>query len=79
MGFALETNNEEENALTKLNKKNLNMIVLNSLQDKGAGFSYDTNKITILDNKGGIEYFDLQTKEKVAENILKSIHERIKT
>lgn len=79
VGFALETNNEEENALTKLNNKNLNMIVLNSLQDKGAGFSYDTNKITILDNKGGIEYFDLQTKEKVAENILKSIHERIKT
>lgn len=79
VGFALETNNEEENALIKLNKKNLNMIVLNSLQDKGAGFSYDTNKITILDNKGGIEYFDLQTKEKVAENILKSIHERIKT
>lgn len=79
VGFALETNNEEKNALTKLNKKNLNMIVLNSLQDKGAGFSYDTNKITILDNKGGIEYFDLQTKEKVAENILKSIHERIKT
>lgn len=79
VGFALETNNEEENALTKLNKKNLNMIVLNSLQDKGAGFSYDTNKITILDNKGDIEYFDLQTKEKVAENILKSIHERIKT
>lgn len=79
VGFALETNNEEENALTKLNKKNLNLIVLNSLQDKGAGFSYDTNKITILDNKGGIEYFDLQTKEKVAENILKSIHERIKT
>lgn len=79
VGFALETNNEEENALTKLNKKNLNMIVLNSLQDKGAGFSYNTNKITILDNKGGIEYFDLQTKEKVAENILKSIHERIKT
>lgn len=79
VGFALETNNEEENALTKLNKKNLNMIVLNSLQDKGAGFSYDTNKITILDNKGGIEYFDLQTKKKVAENILKSIHERIKT
>lgn len=79
VGFALETNNEEENALTKLNKKNLNMIVLNSLQDKGAGFSYDTNKITILDNKGGIEYFDLQTKEKVAQNILKSIHERIKT
>lgn len=79
VGFALETNNEEENAFTKLNKKNLNMIVLNSLQDKGAGFSYDTNKITILHNKGGIEYFDLQTKEKVAENILKSIHERIKT
>lgn len=79
VGFALETNNEEENALTKLNKKNLNMIVLNSLQDKGAGFSFDTNKITILDNMGGIEYFDLQTKEKVAENILKSIHERIKT
>lgn len=79
VGFALETNNEEENALTKLNKKNLNMIILNSLQDKGAGFSFDTNKITILDNMGGIEYFDLQTKEKVAENILKSIHERIKT
>ncbi|MCO6564876.1 MAG: bifunctional phosphopantothenoylcysteine decarboxylase/phosphopantothenate--cysteine ligase CoaBC [Apibacter sp.] len=79
VGFALETNNEEENALKKLQQKNLNMIVLNSLQDKGAGFSYDTNKITILDNKGNIEYFDLQTKEKVAENILKSIHEKIKT
>jgi phosphopantothenoylcysteine decarboxylase / phosphopantothenate---cysteine ligase len=77
VGFALETNNEEENALKKLQQKNLNMIILNSLQDKGSGFSYDTNKITILDNKGIIEYFDLQTKEKVAENILKSIHKRI--
>lgn len=79
VGFALETNDEENNALKKLQKKNLDMIVLNSLRDDGAGFSYDTNKITILDKQGNIEYFDLQTKEKVAVNILNSIHVRIKT
>ena len=49
VGFALETNNEEENAINKLVRKNLDFIVLNSLQDKGAGFNHNTNKVTIID------------------------------
>ena len=52
VGFALETNNEKEYAMRKLRKKNADMIVLNSLNDKGAGFGHDTNKITIFEKKG---------------------------
>ena len=69
VGFALETNQERENAERKLTKKNLDFIVLNSLNDKGAGFGYDTNKITILDKNGECE-FPLKSKLQVAEDII---------
>ncbi|WP_128331436.1 bifunctional phosphopantothenoylcysteine decarboxylase/phosphopantothenate--cysteine ligase CoaBC [Apibacter sp. HY039] len=77
VGFALETNDEESNALKKLKKKNLDAIILNSLQDKGAGFKSDTNKITIFDKTESKEIFSLKSKEEVAEDILKYIHSRI--
>lgn len=69
MGFALETNNEVENAQSKLQRKNFDMIVLNSLQDKGAGFRYDTNKITVFNKEGNKFEFDLKHKDEVAEDI----------
>lgn len=69
VGFALETQNEEENAKGKLEKKNLDMIVLNSLRDEGAGFKNDTNKIKIF-TKTGKQEFSLKSKEKVAGDIL---------
>ena len=59
IGFALETNDEEINALSKMQRKNLDMIVLNSLNDKGAGFSVDTNKVTILDKAGDKTVYEL--------------------
>jgi len=77
IGFALETDNELENANKKLNEKNLNFIVLNSLQEEGAGFKYDTNKITIIDKNNNIQKFELKTKQKVAEDILNKIVELI--
>jgi len=70
VGFALETNNEIENAKGKLIKKNLDFIVLNSLQDKGAGFKHETNKITILDKYNKITKFELKDKRLVAKDIL---------
>lgn len=70
IGFALETNNEDKNAMDKLVKKNADMIVLNSLNDEGAGFGYDTNKITIFE-KGGKEFrFDIKSKADVAKDIV---------
>ena len=69
VGFALETQNEEENAKGKLEKKNLDMIVLNSLRDEGAGFKNDTNKIKIL-TKTDLKEFSLKFKEDVAKDIL---------
>lgn len=69
VGFALETQNEEENAKGKLEKKNLDMIVLNSLRDEGAGFKNDTNKIKIF-TKTGKKEFDLKSKDEVAVDIL---------
>ncbi|NML72138.1 bifunctional phosphopantothenoylcysteine decarboxylase/phosphopantothenate--cysteine ligase CoaBC [Chryseobacterium sp. RP-3-3] len=69
VGFALETQNEEENAKGKLEKKNLDMIVLNSLRDEGAGFKNDTNKIKIF-TKTEKKEFDLKSKNKVAVDIL---------
>lgn len=69
-GFALETNNELEHAKGKLKRKNLDFIVLNSLQDKGAGFGHNTNKITIIDKHNNIEKFELKTKAEVAEDIV---------
>ncbi len=77
VGFALETQNEEENAQGKLRKKNLDMIVLNSLRDEGAGFKNDTNRIKILTNDE-IRTFDLKSKTEVAADILNFAEERMK-
>jgi phosphopantothenoylcysteine decarboxylase/phosphopantothenate--cysteine ligase len=73
IGFALETNNAEKNALKKLKEKNLDMIVLNSLSNKKSGFEYDTNKITIINKSGKKKSFSLQSKFQVANNILTEI------
>ena len=70
IGFALETNDEESNAIKKLVQKNLDYIVLNSLQDKGAGFGHDTNKVTILSRNGEKRSFGLKTKKEVARDII---------
>lgn len=70
IGFALETNNEEQNALDKIKKKNLDYIVLNSLNDSGAGFQHDTNKIAILDKSGSRKNFDLKNKTEVSKDII---------
>ncbi|HEY9534492.1 MAG TPA: bifunctional phosphopantothenoylcysteine decarboxylase/phosphopantothenate--cysteine ligase CoaBC [Mucilaginibacter sp.] len=69
VGFALETHNEEQNAIDKLKKKNLDFIVLNSLGDAGAGFATDTNKITIIDRNLHQTAFGLKSKEAVAKDI----------
>lgn len=76
VGFALETQNEEENAKAKFEKKNLDMIVLNSLRDEGAGFKNDTNKIKIFTRTEKKE-FDLKSKEDVAKDILDCIEAQI--
>jgi len=68
-GFALETDNEVDNARKKLTKKNLDFIVLNSLHDKGAGFGHDTNKVTIIDRNGNIDTGELKSKQAVAKDI----------
>jgi phosphopantothenoylcysteine decarboxylase / phosphopantothenate---cysteine ligase len=73
IGFALETENEIENAKAKIQKKNLDLIVLNSLQDEGAGFGKSTNKVTFIDNVFNIEPLDLKTKEEVADDILNKV------
>ncbi|MBP1645653.1 MAG: phosphopantothenoylcysteine decarboxylase [Bacteroidetes bacterium] len=73
VGFALETNDELENAKKKLINKNLDFIVLNSLNDKGAGFGTPTNKITIIDKNQKIEHFKLKTKEEVAVDIVNKL------
>lgn len=77
VGFALETNNELENAKSKLKRKNLDLIVLNSLNDKGAGFKKPTNKITIIDEKDEILEFGLKSKQEVAKDIFKEILKKI--
>lgn len=73
VGFALETNDEEQNALLKLQKKNLDFIVLNSLRDSGSGFQHDTNKIKILDKSGTIFTYDLKPKTAVAVDIVNKL------
>jgi len=73
IGFALETENEQEHAIQKLQKKNLDLIVLNSLKDEGAGFKGDTNKITLIDKKLEIKTFELKTKSEVAADICQKI------
>jgi len=78
VGFALETNNELENAKGKLKRKNLDAIILNSLQDKGAGFAKDTNKITFIDKEFNEKAFKLKSKVAVALDIMNEIVNRIK-
>lgn len=75
-GFALETDNEASNAVEKLERKNLDLIVLNSMRDKGAGFGTDTNKITIIDREGSHPY-PLKSKTEVAADIVDSIQSRL--
>jgi len=77
IGFALETENELQNAREKLKKKNFDLIVLNSLNDAGAGFDYDTNKVTIIDRDNNIHNFGLKTKDEVASDILRFVTEKI--
>ncbi|MDR7370482.1 bifunctional phosphopantothenoylcysteine decarboxylase/phosphopantothenate--cysteine ligase CoaBC [Flavobacterium aquidurense] len=73
IGFALETQNEIENAKLKIRKKNLDLIVLNSLQDEGAGFKKETNKVTFIDRNFEIEPMELKSKESVAVDILNKV------
>ena len=73
IGFALETENEIENAKLKVQKKNLDLIVLNSLQDQGAGFGCSTNKVTFIDKDFNVEPMELKSKEAVANDILNKI------
>jgi phosphopantothenoylcysteine decarboxylase/phosphopantothenate--cysteine ligase len=73
IGFALETDNEVKNAKSKLIRKNCDMIVLNSLNDSGAGFGHDTNKVSILDRHNNITTFELKSKAEVANDILQAI------
>ena len=77
VGFALETHNEEQNALRKMQQKGLDMIVLNSLQDAGAGFGTDTNKVTIYHADGSCSPLPLMAKEEVAKAIVDEIKDRI--
>jgi len=74
IGFALETNNEEANAVSKMERKNFDFIVLNSLQDDQAGFGYDTNKISILFRSGDKKEFELKNKISVAQDIVSEIY-----
>jgi len=73
VGFALETNNELENAIKKLKSKNLDLIVLNSLNDKGAGFGRDTNKVTLINKNDNIINFTLKSKSEVSQDIMNEI------
>ena len=73
VGFALETDDELENAISKLKRKNLDIIVLNSLKENGAGFGFDTNRITIIDKNNIIDKFELKSKEEAAKDILNKI------
>lgn len=77
VGFALETENGLANASEKIEKKNFDLIVLNSLKDAGAGFGHDTNKVTIIDKKGAQKNFDLKSKKEVARDIVVEIIDRI--
>ncbi|MCP1382380.1 bifunctional phosphopantothenoylcysteine decarboxylase/phosphopantothenate--cysteine ligase CoaBC [Runella salmonicolor] len=79
VGFALETDNELENALGKLKSKNLDLIVLNSLNDKGAGFAHDTNKITVIEANGTVHSFELKSKTDVAQDILQLVAGKLHT
>jgi phosphopantothenoylcysteine decarboxylase/phosphopantothenate--cysteine ligase len=77
IGFAMETQNEKENAIKKLKKKNLDFIVLNSLREKNAGFKHDTNKVSILTRNGEILDFPLKSKKEVAADIFDLIEKLV--
>tara|TARA_R110002072_G_scaffold4832_6_gene33507 strand:+ start:676 stop:1881 length:1206 start_codon:yes stop_codon:yes gene_type:complete len=77
VGFALETEAELEHAQQKIKSKNFDLIVLNSLNDKGAGFGHDTNKITIIDNQNNIQHFELKSKREVAKDIINAIVQKL--
>jgi len=78
VGFALETDKEEQNASKKLASKNLDLIILNSLNDEGAGFGVDTNKITVIDRSNNIDKFELKSKVDVAGDILDKVETLLK-
>ena len=77
VGFALETNDEIKNAKKKIKNKNLDFIVLNSLNEDGAGFGYDTNKISIIDNQDNITRFNIKAKKDVAVDIVEALIRRL--
>lgn len=77
VGFALETEQEQANALKKLETKNFDLIVLNSLNDSGAGFGHDTNKITIIDRNQEVKRFELKDKKAVAKDIVNAIVQKL--
>ena len=77
IGFALETEAEIEHAQQKIKSKNFDLIVLNSLNDKGAGFGHDTNKVTIIDNQNNIQHFELKSKREVAKDIINAIVQKL--
>lgn len=78
VGFALETNDELKHAKGKLEKKNFDLVVLNSLNDKGAGFQFNTNKITIVNRNNKITKFELKGKDEVADDIIEEIQKLLK-
>jgi phosphopantothenoylcysteine decarboxylase/phosphopantothenate--cysteine ligase len=77
VGFALETNNEIENGKGKLERKNLNLLVLNSLNDKGAGFGHDTNKVTFIEPNNKFTHFELKDKSEMVKDILDKIENNL--
>jgi phosphopantothenoylcysteine decarboxylase/phosphopantothenate--cysteine ligase len=78
VGFALETDNELANALIKLGSKNLDLIVLNSLNDEGAAFGHDTNKVTLIDRNQRVQTFGLKSKREVARDIVTAIANQLR-
>ncbi|GGZ28443.1 phosphopantothenoylcysteine decarboxylase [Echinicola pacifica] len=79
IGFALETSNENQNALSKLERKNFDLVILNSMNDQGAGFKHDTNKVTIFHKDGKIHRTELMSKTDIAKEIVKSIEKIFST
>ena len=73
VGFALETQDALQNGMEKLQRKNLDLIVINTLEDKGAGFAGDTNKITLVDKQNNVSHFDLKSKTEIANDIVNKI------
>jgi phosphopantothenoylcysteine decarboxylase/phosphopantothenate--cysteine ligase len=78
VGFALESENELSNAKDKLSRKNLDMIVMNSIRDNGAGFNHDTNQITVINSKGQEKTFPLKSKKDVAKDLIEIIVSSLK-